>query len=204
MSSVASSRHGRGRSTTSNRKIASGCEPCWTCASLAGGRHQAGPTAGQGKRATGEKPLTPDSERVTRFGLSQFAIELGAALPWDVRAELQLNIQPDIADDYDPWLIDAFLRKEWGDHTDGWGLQTGLMSVPFSLEHVGPAWSPEYSISASALNSWLWEEISLAGIESEWWHDTRSGLRLGITLGAGYGPDQLGKAGGAARLDDGR
>ena len=149
--------------------------------------------SGPGKTRYGGKSTDAGFEQVTRFALSQLAIELGATLPWDMRAELQLNIQPDIADDYDPWLIDAFVRKEWGDHADGWGLQTGLMSVPFSLEHVGPAWSPEYSISASALNSWLWEEISLAGIESEWWHDTRGGLRLGITVGAGYGPDRLGR-----------
>ena len=36
------------------------------------------------------------------------------------------------------------------------------MNVPFSLENSGPAWTPEYTISASALNSWLWEDISLA------------------------------------------
>ena len=110
-----------------------------------------------------------------------------------MRAELQLNVQPDVADGYDPWLIEAFVRKEWGDQADGWGLQTGMMSVPFSLEHVGPAWSPEYSISASALNRWLWEEINLAGIEGDWWHDTRAACGSGCLVGAGYGPDQLGR-----------
>ena len=82
-------------------------------------------------------------------------------------------MQPDIADDYEPWLIEAFVRKEWARQPTGWGVQAGLMSAPFSLEHIGPAWSPEYSLSASALNSWLWEEITVAGVEGEWRHELR-------------------------------
>ena len=69
----------------------------------------------------------------------------------------------------------------------------GLTSTPFSLEHIGPAWTPEYALSASALDNWLWEEISLAGIEGEWWHAGERGPRLGLVVGAGFGPDQLGR-----------
>jgi hypothetical protein len=132
-------------------------------------------------------------ERETRFVPGQLAIEAGAALPWGVRAEAQINVQPDIADSYTPWLIDAFVRREWGARANGWGLQVGLTGVPFSLEHTGPAWSPEYSISASVLNSWLWEEISVAGVEGEWWHQWDEGPRMGIVVGTGYGPDFLGR-----------
>src|SRR5262249_17081429 len=48
-------------------------------------------------------------------------------------------------------------------------------------------------ISSSALNGWLWEDITLAGVEGEWWHITRSGIRLGALVGAGYGGDQIGR-----------
>jgi hypothetical protein len=148
---------------------------------------------GPGKTRYGGRSTAQGYEAVTRLALAQLAIQAGASLPWDLRAQAQANIQPDIADDYTPWLIEAFLRKEWTEEATGWGLQTGLMSAPFSLEHVGPAWSPGYSLSASALNSWLWEEISLAGIEGEWWREKQSGLRLGIVAGLGYGPDRLGR-----------
>ena len=37
----------------------------------------------------------------------------------------------------------------------------------------------QYSISSSALNNWLWEDITLAGAEGEWWHTTRPGIKLG-------------------------
>jgi len=154
-----------------------GAAPSWT-------------DSGPGKtRFGGDSGFDP----VTRFALGQLAIEVGATLPWDLRAQLQLNIQPDIADDNDPWVVEALLRKEWSAPAQGWGLQAGIMPLPFSLEHTGPAWTPEYSISASALNTWLWEEVSLAGMEGEWWRGGDSGPRLGVVVGAGYGADQLGK-----------
>ena len=133
------------------------------------------------------------SDRVTRLALSQAALQVGASLPWDIRAQAQVNLEPNIADGYHPWLIEAIVRKEWGDERRGWGVQTGVMNVPFSLENGGPAWSPEFTISASALDSWLWEDISLAGLEAEWWETTHSGLRLDALVGAGYGGDQIGR-----------
>lgn len=159
------------------RIVRGGSDPSWT-------------DGGPGKTRYGGNT---SFERETRYTLSQLAIEAGATLPWNVRAQLQLNLQRDLSDNDEPWLVEALLRKEWGQDDDGLGLQAGLMSTPFSLEHVGPAWSPEYTITASALNSWMWEEISLTGLEGEWWHVTDGGLRLGLLVGAGFGPDQLGR-----------
>lgn len=162
------------------RVVRGGNAPSWT-------------DSGPGKTRYGGKSTDSGFERVTRLTLSQLVIEAGATLPWNMRAQAQVNLQPDLADDDAPWLIEAWLRKEWGQDENGWGLQAGLMGVPFSLEHVGPAWSSGYTISASALDSWLWEEISLAGTEGEWWHVTPGGLRMGVLVGAGFGPDQLGR-----------
>jgi hypothetical protein len=164
------------------RLVRAGPAPSWT-------------DAGAGKLRYGGKVVDDNGmqrfERVTRAVLSQLAIELGATLPGDIRAQAQVNLQPDLADGAEPWIIEALLRREWGSAENGWGLQGGVMNLPFSLEHVGPAWSPEYTLTASALNSWLWEDASLAGIEGEWWHETRSGLRIGALAGAGFGPDRM-------------
>ncbi|MGH8251982.1 MAG: hypothetical protein ACREVI_15035 [Steroidobacteraceae bacterium] len=148
---------------------------------------------GPGKTRYGGRSTGTGFERVTRVTLAQLAIEAGATLPSDIRAEIQVNVQPDIAEGHTPWLVEALLRKEWGGHENGFGLQAGVMNIPFSLEHIGSAWSPEFTLSASALNSWLWEEFSLAGVEAEWWHDTEHGLRLGALAGAGFGPDTFGR-----------
>ncbi|HVY81872.1 MAG TPA: hypothetical protein VG994_12870 [Steroidobacteraceae bacterium] len=149
--------------------------------------------AGFGKLRYGGEATASGFERKTRVELAQLAIEIGAALPWNVRAHVQANLEHDLADDYEPWLIEAILRKEWGDAKRGFGVQTGLMNTPFSLEHTGPAWLPEHTITASALTSWLWEDTSFAGIEGEWWHATRSGIRLGALAGVAWGPDQFGR-----------
>ena len=147
---------------------------------------------GVGKLRYGGKATASGFERATRLSLAQLAIEMGATLPWDIRAQAQINFEHDLADNDTPWLIEAILRKEWGAASQGFGLQAGLMNVPFSLEHVGPAWSPEYTITASALNSWLWEDLSLAGVEGEWWHMTGA-VRFSALAGVGYGPDQFGR-----------
>jgi hypothetical protein len=149
--------------------------------------------SGPGKLRHGGRSREAGFEQVTRVELAKLALQFGASLPWGIRAQAQANVQPDLADSYDPWLVEAFLRREWEGETTGWGLQAGLTSTPFSLEHVGPAWAPEYALSASALSNWLWEEISIAGIEGEWWRAGERGPRLGVVVGAGIGPDQLGR-----------
>ncbi|HEY4212389.1 MAG TPA: hypothetical protein VGM84_13000 [Steroidobacteraceae bacterium] len=162
------------------RLVGGGPAPSWT-------------DRGPGKLRYGGSPADSGFERATRLVLSQAALQIGAQLPWDVRAQTQFNIEPDVAGNYRPWLIEALLRKEWGEANRGWGLQSGVMNVPFSLENTGPAWTPAYTISASALNSWLWEDMSLAGAEGEGWYVTSSGIRLGALVGAGYGGDQIGR-----------
>ncbi|MBM4257776.1 MAG: hypothetical protein FJ147_18025 [Deltaproteobacteria bacterium] len=145
---------------------------------------------GVGKSRYGGTGSLVDGKRSTRFALSQLSVELGAALPWDMSARAQLNAETDIDVDR-PLLIEAILRKEWGAAVNGWGLQAGVMHNPFSLEHVGPAWTSLYTLTPSALNTWLWEEVHLVGLEGEWWQTTQSGLRFGMLTGAGFGPDQM-------------
>lgn len=158
-----------------------------------GGESPSWTDSGPGKTRYGGRFTDSGAERVTRFDLAEFALEAGASLPGGWSAEAQLNVQPDIAGDYNPWIVEALIRKEWGEHEGGWSLQGGVMTIPFSLEHNGAAWSPENTISASALNSWLWEEFSVAGVEAEWWIETENSLRLGVLGGVGYGPDLFGR-----------
>ena len=145
---------------------------------------------GIGKSRYGGTGSPLGGDRSTRLALSQLSVELGATLPWGISARAQLNAETDLGVDR-PLLIEAILRKEWGASAKGWGLQAGVMNNPFSLEHVGPAWTPQYTLTPSALNTWLWEEVHLVGLEGEWWQTTSSGLRFGVLAGAGFGPDQM-------------
>jgi hypothetical protein len=145
---------------------------------------------GLGKSRYGGTGALLGTGRSTRLALSQLSVELGATLPWSISARAQINAETDIDVDR-PLLIEAILRKEWGDPEHGWGLQAGVMNNPFSLEHTGPAWTPQYTLTPSALNTWLWEEVHQVGLEVEWWHVTSAGIRVGVLGGAGFGPDQM-------------
>ena len=164
------------------RLVHGGPAPSWTDAGI-GKLRYGGKQVGTGADA--------HFERETRLALSQLAIEIGTTLPGDIRAQAQINFEPDIADNVEPWLIEAILRKDWGAAAKGFSLQGGVMNLPFSLEHTGPAWSPELTMTPSALNSWLWEDASLAGLEGEWRYQTHSGVRFSALVGAGYGQDRM-------------
>ena len=157
-----------------------------------GGRAHAWTDRGPGKTRYGGRSTAQSPEQVTRLAFSQLAIEGGVVLPWDIVAKAQLNWEPDSYREGHPSLIEAYFRKEWGEWEKGWGLQTGVLSPPFSLEHTGPAWTPLYTLTPSALSTWLWEEFRIAGVEGEWWRTTPGGLRLSLLAGAGFGADSFG------------
>jgi hypothetical protein len=148
---------------------------------------------GPGKTRYGGRATSRGFEQVTHLAPAQVGVEVGAFLPWGLRAQAQVHWETDLDKDDRPLLIEAFLRKEWGAEENGWGMQTGVMNAPFSLEHTGPAWTPRYTLTPSALNTWLWEEVRVVGLEGEWWRVTKHGLRLNVLLGTGFGPDLLGR-----------
>ena len=156
-----------------------------------GGKASSWTDRGPGKIRYGGRSTQKGIKRVTRIALSQLALEAGGILPWGIVPRVQLNWETDVSHDDRPLLIEAYLRKEWGDWGQGWGLQTGVMNLPFSLEHTGPASTPLYTLTPSALNTWMWEEARLVGIEAEWWRVVKE-TRLSILAGMGFGPDQLG------------
>lgn len=154
---------------------------------------------GPGKLRYGGVATPQGFEAVTRFALSQLALEPAAILPDGIRASAQLNWNVDVGFDgevgaYNTWplLVEAGFRKEWNGAESGWGAQAGVTNAPFSMEDTGPARTPKYSLTPSALNSWLWEEGRVLGLEGEWWRTTASGLGLGVVAGMGWGPDQTG------------
>jgi hypothetical protein len=138
-------------------------------------------------------------ERVTRFAISQLAVEPSADLPWGMRFHAQVNWDGDIDDrgdtspDHDVVrLIEGYLRRDWGTPANGWGVLVGVSNPPFSLENIGPAWTPKYTLTPSALNTWLWEDGRVLGLEGEWWKTTRDDVDLNAFAGMGWGPDQMG------------
>ena len=146
---------------------------------------------GPGKSRYGGNPNGDGPSRDTRLVLSHLALEIGGSLPFGIVPRAQIELETDADSSTRPLLIEAFLRREWGDAGEGFGLQAGTMNAPLSLEHSGPAWTPAYTLTPSALGTWQWEEMRSTGLEGEWWR--RFGdLRLDLIGGLGFGADNLG------------
>ena len=70
-----------------------------------------------------------------------------------------------------------------------WQLKVGAFYLPASLENRGPGWSSVYTLTPSAINSWMGEELRTIGAELEArWLGAHSGLPGDVSLvGAAYG-----------------
>jgi hypothetical protein len=87
-------------------------------------------------------------------------------------------------------LVEAFARYR-SPPRDGVRLEgrAGVFYPPVSLEHPDTAWSTRYSITPSAINSWIGEEVKVAGVEGGVSRDL-GGHQLGITVAA-FGRNDL-------------
>lgn len=121
-------------------------------------------------QASGERGWTDGG-----FGKTALADDLEleiprAAVAWTPRLGFSLSghvtaqYQPDASPDLD--VNEAFLA--WRAPPAGFGrvsVKAGLFYPPVSLEHTGPAWTTPDTLSASAINSWIGEEVVVTGLE---------------------------------------
>jgi hypothetical protein len=66
------------------------------------------------------------------------------------------------------------------------------MNAPFSIEQSGPAWTSPYTLTPSAVGTWLWEEPRIVGLEAETWRSLGDVARISLVGGLGWGQDELG------------
>ena len=97
-------------------------------------------------------------------------------------------------------LVEGFLRKEWGEAADGWARARRRLQPAFSLENTGPAWTPRYTLTPSALNTWLWEEGPRAGRGGRMVGHAAGDSQLERVRRHGLGTRPAGHPAGAARL----
>ena len=97
---------------------------------------------GPGKTRYGGNPNGDGAGRDTRLVLSHLALEIGGSLPFGLVPRAQLELETDADSSTRPLLIEAFLRREWGNAAHGVGVQAGTMNPPLSLEHTAPSGPP--------------------------------------------------------------
>lgn len=116
-----------------------------------------------------------------------------AALVWSPRLGFSLigHVTAQYQEDSNPELdiSEAFLA--WRAPPSGFGrlsAKAGLFYPPVSLEHTGTAWTTPDMLSASAINTWIGEEVVVGGLE--------------LTLRREFGAHELSATGAAFGWND--
>lgn len=111
------------------------------------------------------------------LSLNEAALVLQTRLGWDWSGTLSLKY----ADrQYIPLdLSEAFLTYR-PVSTSAWhvGARLGMFFPPISLENTGTAWSSPYTLTSSAINTWVGEELKTFGGEAQVSYHTATGDRV--------------------------
>jgi hypothetical protein len=118
---------------------------------------------------------------------SEFAQLIGAAsvglLP-ELRGFAELRWDPNLRTELD--LLDAYLR--WRPVSTGnwrWSVKAGAFFPPISLENDGIGWTSPWTLTPSAIDSWVGDELRILGGEAALeWRDGIDDIQL---AGALYG-----------------
>jgi len=115
----------------------------------------------------------------SRFRANEAALTLQSSLGWDWSAIATVKYANK---QYNPLdLSEAFLSYR-PVATSVWqfSARLGMFFPPISLENSGTAWSSPYTLSSSAINSWVGEELKTFGGEMRLNYQTKIGDRMGI------------------------
>ncbi len=85
-------------------------------------------------------------------------------------------------------LLEAFVERRFGDgEWHVWTLRAGQFFLPASRENVGSLWTTPYTLTLSAMNSWVAEEIRPIGADLAWTRTFASDhkIHLGATVFGG-------------------
>lgn len=105
-----------------------------------------------------------DGESNDHFHLAELAILTQWEVSWDLKGFLHLQYDPGQTVKED--VIEGYFIYQPVPQSDfTFRFKTGLFFPSISRENTGPAWSSPYTISSSAINSWVGEEIRVVGFE---------------------------------------
>jgi hypothetical protein len=107
-------------------------------------------------------------------------------LAWDLSGYVDAVAQPDQRHGVD--LSEAFALYKPLPRPDGfrYSARVGMMYPPVSMENDGPAWTPTRTITPSAINSWIGEEVKTLAAEAtvgRRWGDQEVSLTAAVFMG---------------------
>jgi len=108
-------------------------------------------------------------------------------LAWNLSAVIEAELQPEHENGVH--LGEAFLIYKPTPHSETrYQVRVGLFYPPISLENGGPFWTTTSTITPSAINSWVGEEVKVVGAEA--------------SVRRAFGDQELGLTGGVFGFDD--
>lgn len=89
-------------------------------------------------------------------------------------------------------IVEAYAQGHLKFTSDELRLKAGQFFLPTSRENRGALWTSPYTITFSALNSWIGEEVRPVGAELAWEHATERAQVLTTAVSAFRGNDSMG------------
>jgi hypothetical protein len=103
------------------------------------------------------------------FAVPQVSLVIDADVPADAEVHIQLNLDADAdSGNGSAGLIEAFGRRAWDVGENNLFLKAGAFFPPISWEHPENAWSTRYTLTPSAIGSWVGMEVRAFGVEGVW------------------------------------
>lgn len=105
-----------------------------------------------------------NGENIARINLAEIALINEIKFNWNFSSFLNIKHDPEQSNSVD--IVEAYLkyntRLDNGTRIDA---RLGTFYPHISLENYGIAWTSPYSITPSAINSWIGEEVKTTGLE---------------------------------------
>lgn len=109
---------------------------------------------------------TAEGDSRTRFRLADLSLIAKSEITWDLSAFVHAKYDPE--QDKPADLVEAFLRYKPAPRSNlSYELRAGLMFPHISRENISIAWTSPFTITPSAVNSWVGEEIRTLGLEGK-------------------------------------
>lgn len=114
-------------------------------------------------------------------GVLHLGLEWKPSETWLVHVHGVLHGESEAAQGSDGGLVEGFVqfRPELTPQT-ALRLRAGLFFPPTSLENTGALWQSPYTVTLSALNTWIGEEVRLTGLDAQLARKTSGGDRLDV------------------------
>lgn len=142
-----------------------------------------GYVAARGVDATGNRLEASDKDAF--FGVAQLGFDWAPSRYFDVHVS-------GAAHDDDAGVVEAFADARAVFGNDELQIRAGQFFLPSSRENKGELWTSPYSVSFSALNTWIAQEVRPIGVDLEWRHTLGSGHTLTAAATAFRGNDSMG------------